>query len=75
MSLENLNNLVTVGHLKKEPFNQDEFSGLISSGVTRLKDAGIKTLAPESRFDLAYNSAHSLSLAALRWHGFRANNR
>jgi hypothetical protein len=32
-------------------------------------------LAPESQFDLAYNAAHSLSLAALRWHGYRSTKR
>lgn len=29
----------------------------------------------ESRFDLAYNAAHALSLAALRRLGYRANHR
>lgn len=29
----------------------------------------------ESRFDLAYNAAHALSLAALRCHGYRSENR
>jgi hypothetical protein len=29
----------------------------------------------ESRFDLAYNAAHGLCLAALRWHGYRSNYR
>lgn len=29
----------------------------------------------ESRFDLAYNAAHALSLAALRWQGYRSENR
>ena len=32
-------------------------------------------LAVESRFDLAYNAAHALCLAALRWHGYRPSNR
>ncbi|MEY2684250.1 MAG: hypothetical protein RJA09_1394, partial [Pseudomonadota bacterium] len=31
--------------------------------------------AIESRFDLAYNAAHALCLAALRARGYRANNR
>ena len=26
-------------------------------------------------FDLAYNAAHALCLAALRWHGYRSGNR
>ena len=29
----------------------------------------------EGRFDLAYNAAHALCLAALRWYGFCAGNR
>lgn len=45
------------------------------SGLSRLKDAKRKELSLESRFDLAYNAAHALCLAALRWHGYRSNNR
>ena len=41
----------------------------------RLKDVENATLSLESRFDLAYNAAHPLSLAALRWHGYRSENR
>ena len=29
----------------------------------------------ESRFDLAYNASHAIALAALRWHGYRSENR
>lgn len=75
MSLLNLDNLVKVGQLKLEPFNQTEFCGLVRSGSARLVDAENQSLAIESRFDLAYNAAHSLSLAALRWHGYRSGNR
>lgn len=75
MSLPSLDNLVKTGQLKEEPFNQQEFSGLVRSGQARLKDALNTTLAVESRFDLAYNAAHALSLAALRRHGYRSNNR
>jgi hypothetical protein len=32
-------------------------------------------LSLESRFDLAYNAAHALSLAALRRKGYRSENR
>lgn len=32
-------------------------------------------LAFESRFDLAYNAAHSFALAALRYHGYRTDKR
>ena len=75
MSSKNLENLVKVGQLKNEPFNKQEFSGLLKSGLARLKDASNTNLAIESRFDLAYNAAHSLALAALRRHGYRSNNR
>ncbi len=75
MNLPNLDNLVKTGQLKVEPMNQLEFSGLLRSGETRLNDAVNSPLAAESRFDLAYNAAHSLSLAALRWHGYRSGNR
>ena len=75
MSLPNLDNLVKTGQLKVEPMNQLEFSGLLRSGEARLHDATNIALAAESRFDLAYNAAHSLSLAALRWHGYRSGNR
>ena len=52
-----------------------EFDGLKRSGLARLQDAGNAGLSLEGRFDLAYNAAHALSLAALRWHGYRAGNR
>ena len=61
--------------LKIEPPDKKEFEGLIRSGHARLHDALNTSLAVESRFDLAYNAAHALCLAALRRHGYRANNR
>ncbi|GAB4120706.1 MAG: hypothetical protein Fur0040_00180 [Sideroxydans sp.] len=61
--------------LAPEPPDAAEFAGLKRSGLARLKDAGNTSLSLEGRFDLAYNAAHALSLAALRWHGYRASNR
>ena len=75
MSLGNLDNLVKTGKLKVEPYDPKEFMGLMQSGKVRLKDANNAALAPESRFDLAYNAAHSLALAALRRQGYRSENR
>ncbi len=43
--------------------------------LARLKDAALTNLSLDSRFDLAYNAAHAFSLAALRWHGYRSENR
>jgi hypothetical protein len=71
-----LDNLSGAGKpLQQEPFDANEFAGLVRSGIARLKDARNTTLALESRFDLAYNAAHSLSLAALRRMGYRSGNR
>lgn len=61
--------------LRAEPPDQRELAGLIRSGHARLHDALNESLSIESRFDLAYNAAHALCLAALRWHGYRSSNR
>lgn len=75
MASSELENLARVRQLKPEPASQVEFDGLVQSGRRRLVDASRSELALESRFDLAYNAAHALSLAALRWHGYRSENR
>jgi len=74
MPHEQLDNLVRARQLKAEPPSEKEVAGLISSGRARLRDAGNETLNIESRFDLAYNAAHALSLAALRKAGYRSEN-
>jgi hypothetical protein len=75
MPLPELDNLVRINQLKAEAGTQAEFDGLVKSGLARLKDVRQPSLSPESRFDLAYNAAHALSLAALRWHGYRSEHR
>ena len=50
-------------------------AGLLRTGMARLQDARNTSLALESRFDLAYNAAHALCLAALRRKGYRASHR
>ena len=75
MTSQNLDNLVKIKKLKAEPPDQKEFDGLIRSASVRLKDAQISSLSIEGRFDLVYNAAHALALAALRWHGYRSDNR
>jgi len=61
--------------LRAEPPDANEFASLQRMGLARLQDAQKAGLALESRFDLAYNAAHALGLAALRWHGYRSGNR
>lgn len=75
MNQEALENLVRINKLHHEPADASEVQGLIQSGKVRLKDAGIEALSLESRFDLSYNAAHALSLAALRHFGYRSDNR
>lgn len=75
MSLESLLNLHKTGSLKLEPPGASEFAGLLRSAIVRLQDAKNETLAQDSRFDLAYNASHALALAALRYHGYRSDNR
>ena len=71
-----LDNLCGPGKpLQQEAVDANEFAGLLRSGLARLNDARNVTLALESRFDLAYNAAHSLSLAAVRRMGYRSSNR
>lgn len=61
--------------LRAELPDAEEIMGLRRTGLARLHDAHIGALALESRFDLAYNAAHALCLAALRAKGYRAANR
>jgi len=72
-----LDNLLKVsrGGLKQEAPSRSEFDGLVRSGKRKRRDAAIPGLGDESRFDLTYNAAHALALAALRWHGYRSENR
>ena len=75
MTLEKLDNLVKINKLKVEPPDQNEFDGMLKSARRRLKDAQIEGLSEDSVFSLAYGAAHALSLAAMRWHGYRSDNR
>lgn len=71
-----LDNLCGPGKaLRAEAPDAAELAGLLRSGLARLNDAGNTSLSLESRFDLAYNAAHALCLAALRRKGYRASNR
>ncbi len=61
--------------LSAETPDRKEFEGLVRSGLARLADAENTTNSRDSRFDLAYNAAHALCLAALRYRGFRSSKR
>src|SRR5262245_42356409 len=70
-----LQRLAERGLLKPEPRSRGEIEGLLRSGAARLADAQTTALSDDGRFDLAYNAAHALALAALRLKGFRAEKR
>lgn len=58
-----------------EPPDPREFAGLKRSALSRLEDADNAANSLEGRFDLVYNAAHALALAALRYRGYRPSNR
>jgi hypothetical protein len=72
---DSLENLAKIGSLKREAPAQAEVDGLVASGRERLGDAKNPANTLTSRFDLAYNAAHALALAALRRRGYRSENR
>jgi len=75
MSLRALDNLVLIGQLKAEPRNAAEVRRMLAMARTHLDDAQLAGLSTEGRFFSAYNAAHAAALAALRWHGYRSENR
>ncbi len=70
-----LERLAEIGQLKRLAPTSREVGSLVASGAARLLDARNEALSSDSRFDLAYNAAHSLALAALRHAGYRSKNR
>lgn len=75
MTSPELERLADRGSLHREPPIADELAGLVTSGERLLTDAANQALSLESRFHLAYDAAHALSLAALRQAGYRSTNR
>ncbi len=75
MTSPELDRLVEIGQLKREAPSAAEFEAMQRSGEVRLADAENNDLSLTSRFDLAYNGAHALALAALRRLGYRSENR
>jgi len=66
-----LDNLVAIRQLKAEPTSDSEVATLLQRAAALLSDAGNASLAPASRFNLAYDAAFALATAALRLRGYR----
>ncbi|RMX04909.1 hypothetical protein D8I35_13700 [Corticibacter populi] len=75
MSKPELENLRRIGQLKAEPANAQEIGRMLELAQTRLADARLDSLSLEGHFTSAYNAAHGAALAALRWWGYRSENR
>ena len=75
MTSEALNNLARIGKIKAEPMNRAEIDRMLAMARKRLEDAAFLQISEEGRFTSAYNAIHSAALAALRWHGYRSENR
>lgn len=73
--MEALENLVKAKQIHREPFDQAEFNGMLRAAKNKLNDAKLQGLSEDSQFMLAYGAAHALSLAALRFHGYRTDSR
>lgn len=75
MSLPALDNLVRIGQLKAEPRNATELARLLVRARRSLADAAVTDVSASTRFICAYSAGHAAALAALRWHGYRSENR
>ncbi|MBL8512941.1 MAG: hypothetical protein JNJ55_03045 [Betaproteobacteria bacterium] len=73
--LESLERLANTGQLKREAPDATEFERMLVMAARRLDDARLESQSLEGRFLAAYHAAHAASLAALRRHGYRSENR
>ena len=65
MSLQNLDNLVQRGLLRKEPAHKDELARLLSAADAALADSKVHAVSAASRFAMAYQAALGNARAAL----------
>ena len=48
---------------------------MLASAKRGLQDAKVEGLSEEGKFSMLYGAAHAIALAAMRWHGYRSDNR
>ena len=75
MSNAALLNLVKIGQLKAEHASALDIERLLAMARKHLDDAKRESNSIEGRFISAYSVGHAAGLAALRWHGYRSENR
>lgn len=62
---DNIRNLLKSNILKPADRNEAHIQQWISVAESKLSDAGTATLSPDSRFTLAYEGIHSVTMAFL----------
>jgi len=75
LATDQLANLARIGQLKIEARNPAEVSRMLRLAKTRLADAQLAGVSVDGRFSSCYGAGHAAALAALRWHGYRSENR
>ncbi len=75
MATEALANLARIGQLKSEAPNLAEVHRMLLQARTRWADTQLSHASVDGRFTSVYGAAHAAALAALRWHGYRSENR
>ncbi len=66
-----LKNLLKIGQLKEHPVSAQEIERLLAAAQRNLRDAHVKGISAETRFDAAYKATMQCALAALMMHGYR----
>lgn len=69
---DNVENLVKIGQLKKTPYVEEDVGQYVANAKAYLEDAK-KLENPGSRFQLAYEGMHALSMAVLNKTGVRGD--
>lgn len=74
-STDALANLARIGQLKSQAPDTAEVQRMLFQARTRCADAQLAHVSVDGRFASIYGAAHAAALAALRWHGYRSENR
>jgi len=75
LTTDALANLARIGQLKIQAPNIAEVQRMLVQARTRCADAQLAHVSVDGRFASIYGAAHAAALAALRWHGYRSENR
>jgi len=66
-----LENLLRIGQLKTHPPHAEEIERLLAAAQRNLRDAQVRGISAETRFDAGYKAIMQSALAALMMHGYR----